>query len=306
MDRIRPYIRLIGIALTILCLVFVLRRLTGLDATSLHRLLERDVGLTALAGIPVWLVVHALLGFTWWRLLRFVGVKSDLASSYKVALQSQLAKYLPGNVFHLAGSVAMMKLRGHSAKKATLAVTLQTGLMVATAACVGVPIFLRSADAIIITSATLLILILLVGGAAVYFGRFLQTKASPLQIVGDAASMVGATAGLLLLSGGYVAVLVHSLLGAEAAPPLADILAAFSVSWLAGFVAVGSPGGVGVREYVFGTLLQGNWDANVLTLAIVVFRFVTIAADIIAFALSFFISEQDTAHAAKSRSLIDP
>ena len=297
MYRIRPYLRIVGIALSILCLFFVLRRLSGLNQTTVEAILEADIGLIIGAGVIVWLMVHALLGYCWWRLLDLVGIDCDLRTSLKVALQSQLAKYLPGNVFHLAGSVAMMKLRGHSVRRVSSAVVIQTVVLVMTAACLGAPLLLKLTHPILVSGICLVLLSVLCTIGAIRTNRVRNRDNRPVKIVIEFASVVGATALLLIISGLYVGFLANALLGGGAYPSPLDSASAFALSWLSGFLAIGSPGGIGVREYVYVSLLPGTWDSNILTLAIVIFRLVTVFADLIAFLFSFCIKEEVPGHA---------
>jgi len=295
--RIRPYLRIVGIALSILCLFFVLRRLSGLNPTTVEAILEADIGLIIGGGAIVWLMVHALLGFCWWRLLDLVGVDCDFRTSLKVALQSQLAKYLPGNVFHLAGSVAMMKLRGHSVRRASSAVVIQTAVLVMTAACLGAPLLLKLSHPILVSGTCLALLSILCTIGAIRTNRVRNRGHRPVQVAVEFASVVGATALLLIISGLYVGFLASALLGGGAHPSPLDSTSAFALSWLSGFLAIGSPGGIGVREFVYVSLLPGTWDTNILTLAIVIFRFITIFADLAAFLFSFAIKENASDHA---------
>ncbi len=299
MSRIRPYLRPVGIALSILCLFFVFRRLAGLNQTTVQKILEADIGLIIGAGVIVWLMVHALLGFGWWRLLDLVGIDCDLRSSFKVALQSQLAKYLPGNVFHLAGSVAMMKLRGHSVGRASSAVALQTVILAMTAICLGAPLLLRLSHPMLVSGTCLILWSVLCTVGAIQTNKIRNRDHGPIRVFWEIVSVVGATTLLLILSGLYVGLLANALLGDGTHPSLLDSISAFALSWLSGFLAIGSPGGIGVREFVYATLLPGPWDTTIMTLAIVIFRFVTVFADLIAFAFSFCIRDDVSDHAAR-------
>jgi len=48
-----------------------------------------------------------LLARAWWYLLAFLEVKADWRWALKTYGQSQLARYVPGNIFHLAGRQAL-------------------------------------------------------------------------------------------------------------------------------------------------------------------------------------------------------
>lgn len=60
------------------------------------------------------------------------------------------------------------------------------------------------------------------------------------------------------------------------------ILGAYILSWLVGYLTIGSPGGIGVRELVICLLLKGIISEDKILLAIVIFRVVSIFGDVVA------------------------
>lgn len=60
------------------------------------------------------------------------------------------------------------------------------------------------------------------------------------------------------------------------------VMGAYLISWLVGYVTIGSPGGIGVRELVICLLLDGMIAEENVLLAIILFRVVSIVGDMLA------------------------
>ena len=58
---------------------------------------------------------NLLLALAWWHLLRHLGASATRLGSIRIYGMSQLAKYVPGNIFHLAGRQALGMAAGISA-----------------------------------------------------------------------------------------------------------------------------------------------------------------------------------------------
>jgi hypothetical protein len=62
---------------------------------------------------------------------------------------------------------------------------------------------------------------------------------------------------------------------------LVDLIFAASLSWIVGFVVIGVPGGIGVRESVFVALMTAPIGATLALSVAVAARLVTIAVDLL-------------------------
>jgi uncharacterized membrane protein YbhN (UPF0104 family) len=65
------------------------------------------------------------------------------------------------------------------------------------------------------------------------------------------------------------------------APGLAHVLGAYTLAWVAGYVVVFAPGGLGVREAVFVWLLSGSVGQSAALSVAVASRVVTLLADVL-------------------------
>ena len=194
---------------------------------------------------------EALMSYGWMRWLRSTGDRSvSMAAGIVLYCRSQLAKYIPGNVFHLVARQTLGNDLGapHSAL-ALASVSESAALVVAACALAGIgdglpPGFPHVPRAAAFTFACLFL------AAAVLFARFLQRSGPRRGFRGHALDTLLTLAcyfPFFILNGVSLALLLslsHSV-GVRAAAELTGI---WSLCWLAGYVTPGAPGGLGVRE----------------------------------------------------------
>jgi uncharacterized membrane protein YbhN (UPF0104 family) len=81
-------------------------------------------------------------------------------------------------------------------------------------------------------------------------------------------------------------------------PLVVELVFVTCVSWMAGFVVVGVPGGIGVRETVFISMTTATLGAGVAVSVAVLSRVVSIAVDLVGAAVSVAIARRAPAVAA--------
>lgn len=216
---------------------------------------------------------NALLARAWWYLLKFLELQMPWSRALKIYGVSQINKYIPGNVFHLAGRQALCMSAGMAARPLAKSALWELCMLAVLGLLYGVlatPLALPRMPAI---AAAGLWASLLYCGYAVL--RRLDAK--PL------ARALGWQAAFLLISGAvFVAVLQLNSHGSQVPySTLPVICGAYVLAWLAGLVTPGAPAGVGVREAVL-LLLLGKWFAPAdLLMAVVLGRAVTASGDLL-------------------------
>jgi uncharacterized membrane protein YbhN (UPF0104 family) len=220
-----------------------------------------------LSALVVWLM-YALLIVAWRTMLASWGQQLDGWSAARIWTISSLGKYLPGKVWAVAGMALMSQRAGIAPWAATgSAVVLQVLAIGSGAAVAGVTGRAALEAAHPGAGGALVVLVL---GAAVGVGLLLwppfmqrllrvaapgaEPRGAPRSfgigfgVVANLVAWIGYGLALWLLARG----LLPSL---ELAPGLA--IAVFTASYLAGFLALFAPGGLGVREGLFILMLQG-------------------------------------------------
>lgn len=226
---------------------------------------------------PVFAATAWLLAFAWQLLLRALGQDAPLLALARTLFLTQPAKYLPGNVGHHVGRLALARRSLQVPVGVCIASLMQEGALLCLAAmlsalaCVvlqpwsipavtaggwetGGPWLL--AGAIGAGLAVLALVNAVRGSSRLPDIRGLRwmldaapswpttVRTTPLYMV---ASLLNG-AGLLLLA--------LPLLDSTAGLFL-PLTAAFALSWVVGFVVPGAPGGLGVREAALVLLLEG-------------------------------------------------
>lgn len=291
----RRAIRIVGNVLAIVGVVFVVvalrRAFTTLPAVPLT--------MTTFAVVVVGVggnIVALLLAATAWRaLLIGFGEPHGWRACFSIVGRANLAKYVPGNVFHLVGRAGLAASWSTPMPVIVASMTIETLLVVAVAGIFGIPAALARLQAL---SARLLPSM---PAAAVFAGVFVVA----VVVVTILAVLlrrrgVGVRASALLvvvvcdittyLVVGSCLWLLLAIVFPAAALPWWLCVSGFSLAWVLGFVTPGAPGGVGVREAVFLVLAAPSGDADVvaaaLAAAVVVGRVQSIVADVLVFVVA--------------------
>ena len=200
---------------------------------------------------------------TWRATLAAMHSRLDLGDAARIWFVSNLGRYIPGKVWQIAAMSVLAQQRGISPVAATGAslvvnlVNLVSGL--ALTAVAGTELLLAAAGGVasrVALFATLLVAALallpwatprIVRIAGRLMGRELSLPAVPHRVLWLAA---GATGIAWLLYGFAFALLAKSLFPEVelTAGAVSGFIAAFTGSYLAGYLALFAPGGVGVRE----------------------------------------------------------
>lgn len=219
-----------------------------------------------------------LLSTAWRQILALERPPGPILGYHAVYGRTQIAKYLPGNVFHFVGRQLLGQALGHSQAALVLASLLEAALLVALAASLAAPLARPWLGAL-----AWLLPLAAAGGLALLWsgGRLLPERWWPL------ARGAGPPPQRLLLAlachAGFFALaaallwLLAAALGAAPTPLVC--LSALALAWAAGFVMPGSSAGLGVREAVLIVALEdtlGSEAASVLALAL---RLLTTAGD---------------------------
>jgi uncharacterized membrane protein YbhN (UPF0104 family) len=254
--------------------------------------------------MQVTLLAHTWGGWIWTQILHELNQPVPTFEFIQVYLKTNIAKYLPGNVWHHYGRIMAAKNANISAGAATLSVLLEP-LLLAAAALIIIILF-GSQFAVTQTNLgiqALQFLSLSVVLCAIH-PRFLNPvirlvyklkakKSAPKnqQIVAfkvrryPLKPLLGELGFLGLRGTGFIfTVLALTSLNINQIPLL---LGAFSFAWLLGFIVPGAPGGLGVFELTAITLLQHRFPSAVIISAIALYRLISIIAETVGAALAW-------------------
>ena len=279
--RLQRAAHVAGAVLCVVALVLLVRRGAALGDALGEELLRIPLGGFALA-LAAYVAGGLLLAFAWPTLVR-IGSSARLRRAPLIVghLRSQLAKYLPGNVFHLAWRHLAARREGAGHRSLALALALETVLLLAGAAILALGVVSDPRiDALapwaraLVWSAPLLALVAWIG-IGVVGGRTGQERLAPRRTAGPLATVF-----MLDLAFFIAAALSLRLLCAQPdALPLSAWCGWLALAWAVGYVTPGAPAGLGLREAVLALGLApvlGAAPALALALA---YRLVTVVAD---------------------------
>ncbi len=245
-------------------------------------------------GFSDWLIITVLaviyglssfmLAFAWRNLLEHHGVKSDRQTAVRIYGISQLARYVPGNIFHLAGRQAMGLAKGLPNWPLAKSSVWELGLISATGAIYG------------ILAVPLLISSIPIEFAVVFFICVLSLALAGVRHYLDIPTMRAVLyyAIFLCISGfifvGALGVVTSG--GGIKGWQLLSVSGAYVFAWLAGLLTPGAPAGMGVRELVVLMLLGNIVDDADLLLAVVLSRIIIVCGDVIFFGAASFIRKR--------------
>jgi glycosyltransferase 2 family protein len=255
---------LVGVAIVVFAIRALVRNWDQLRSQPLEWQLRP--GWLVLSLVLTWLM-YALLILGWRSMLTGWGQRLDEWSAARIWVLSSLGKYVPGKVWAVAGMALLAQRAGVAPWAATGSAVVMQVLAIGTGAAVA-----GLAGAHDIESAHRgagAVLMLLVAGAIIWVGlllwpaflRRLLRLAAP-QAVGERQPagrgiVVGIVTNIVAWLGYGLALW---LLGRGLLPSsglsLRLAIAVFTASYLAGFLALFAPGGIGVREGLFILMLQ--------------------------------------------------
>lgn len=199
----------------------------------------------------------------------FLDIRVPKALALNIYGTSQLAKYIPGNIFHLAKRQILGATHG-----------LGHGPLAKSAV---VELLLIGLGGVVFAPLALPLVSVLVGPGLVIGGvtAFATAYAASTALVGGRALAVSSVCYMLFFSGtGFVFVLTFALAtGSFDIPMLSAVIGAYVVAWTVGFLTPGAPAGLGVREAALLFLLKDVAPESVVLLAAALMRAINIGGD---------------------------
>lgn len=293
---LKPYIRFVILGGTLFFLAKALR--DNWAEVAAIRITAQGWGSLVLA-LLVTLLAHICAGWVWCWILRSLNLPARPLWAIQVYLKTNLAKYLPGNVWHYYGRIAAVTERGGSLEGAAVSTLLEPMLMALAALIIGLTGSLMGWLTPHSSKLWALEVLALVVGCAAIHPRILnpliqllsrlkgkvqrhqdETPEAAKSVVRidryPLKPLLGELGFLLLRSLGFL--ITMSALTAIAPNRMLLLLTAFSLAWLLGLV-IPTPGGVGVFESSAIALLHPYFSVGILLSAVALFRLISILAE---------------------------
>lgn len=260
-------------------------------------------------------LAHLWSGWVWGWILTFFGCQVRRGWLLRVYLQTNLAKYVPGNIWHFYGRIEAVRALGNPFGTAMLSVLLEPLLMAAAAAFLA---GLTSQISRQYVALQIVIPLVVLAGVHPYaldpvlqFLNRSKTKTRSQKSAGAVVDGVQKDVGspttlqrypwlplcgemgfVLLRSLGFVA----AIAGFVPLTPtlLVTLIGAFSCAWFLGLI-VPTPGGLGVFEATASVLLDGFISPGILLGALAIFRLLSVAAEAVTAGIAWSLGRRERA-----------
>ena len=262
----RPWLRrLLTVGVTMLIFVWMFRPVAEHWDDVRHRVTAVSWTRVLLASAMFALFLFAVRAMSWRRIVRGFGYGLPIAPATRIWSTSELARYLPGVIWQVVGRVYLCKRYGIRGSHCTasqvleLAIFLLANVLVAVASAVYLGIYQLEGAAetwLYCAMALVPVLIFLLHPRVLYrvINTLMRRLGKPpvqedLGFRALAGLLLWAVVGLL-----WQSLAIWLLVSEPLGLPLTKwwlVAGAYSLAWIAGFLVILSPGGLGTRELVF-------------------------------------------------------
>lgn len=245
-------------------------------------------------GVSMWLfliatglgygVANVTLAFAWRNLLLQLECNPTIRWAVKIYGVTQIAKYVPGNIFHLAGRQTMGMALGAPGLALVKSAAWELALISVAAvffSTLALPLLWA------VPSLASVVLFLLTLGTA---GVGLRHYVGP-----SVARAFAWYVGFLAVSASFFVAVLRMVVVEDptaASPSWLFLCGAYSLAWLAGLITPGAPAGLGVREMVLLFVLNDAVAKPDLLLAVLLGRLLTVVGDACFFFFSWLLSNE--------------
>jgi glycosyltransferase 2 family protein len=285
-SHLKPHLRWVMLGATFFFLVATFKQ-NWKDVVALE-LSARDWMLLGLSFLGT-LLAQTWAGWVWGWILQEFEPTTDRRWATRTFLKTNIAKYLPGNIWHFYRRIGAARDVGISVETATLSVVLEALLMAASALLVAFLIadshnwewqafgLVGVATSIHPRILSPIARRLSVLKAKTFRGKGPETRACEMHRY-PLLPWLGELAFVLWRGMGFV--LIVSAVSSISLDRLPLLVGAFSLAWLLGLILPGAPGGLGVFEVAVLALLDGSFPAGMLLSAVAIYRVISILAEV--------------------------
>lgn len=247
--------------------------------------------------IGVTLLAHLCAGWVWSQILREFRQPMPRVWAIQAYLTTNIAKYLPGNIWHYYGRITAATQAGAAIGAASVSVLLEPLLMAASALLFAVLCSQQIAATygggglglqwFVLAAILLAMHPKVLNPAIARLGKLKQKSVPagsdlipPFQLDHYPLVPLLGELGFLLLRGlGFL--LTFLAMSPIALDQLPLLLGTFSVAWLLGLVVPGAPGGLGVFEATEIALLDRVYPPGMILSIVALYRLVSVLAEVI-------------------------
>ncbi len=234
------------------------------------------------SALGVTLLAHIWTGWVWSWIFQTLNQKVSGFWAVRVYLKTNIAKYIPGNVWHYYGRIRLSTDADIPTSIATLSVLLEPLLLAAAAllvALIGTP--QNRGLQFFILAVVLIAIHPLILNQGLKLVSKLKNKGDDVKKIEHYpfAPLLGELGFLGLRGAGFV--LTFWALHPIKFSHIPALISSFSLAWLLGLVVPGAPGGIGVFEATATALLGSLFSPGLILSVVGLYRLISILAEVI-------------------------
>jgi uncharacterized membrane protein YbhN (UPF0104 family) len=298
-------VNLIGIVIGVAGIAFVTSRIIRDREAIADAMASADVG-WLVVGVAAGSLAMTLIGVNWLLILRHAGAAAPWRRGMAWFFVGQLGKYVPGGIWPIVGQ-AELAHRGATPRGAAYSSTamsmVATFLGAATVAAITGLLTPTDHRALAVAMGALLALLFVAVAspsarrALARLAQRFTTRELRLPEPRWFALLVARHVPVWLAFAG-MNIFAAVALGVDLDRPLLiELVFVTCISWMAGFVVVGVPGGIGVRETIFISMTTATLGADIAVSVAVLSRVLSIAVDLFGAAVSVVVARSAPAPA---------
>ena len=231
--------------------------------------------------LPLLLIVNLasmLLGIFAWQLMlhNYATEPFNYKTAYYYFSKTEIAKYLPGNMFHFLGRQALAPSIGIS-QKGMAKVSLFLSFLLLTSTIFTSTFFAFFANHIPLFILTLMGVSCIIAAIAVHYTY-------PSFPVREKIRINLLLSVSITMQGFMLGIIVATLSSEMDLALFFECVSIYIISWLIGFVTPGASGGLGIREGTFiaiAAFLQVDIPSDIIVFSVLLVRFVNILTDML-------------------------
>jgi len=247
-----------------------------------------------IALIAVYMMINYIRAVNWTRIIDYLGNNAKHNRLLVIIyLKTEVAKYIPSNMIHLAGRHILARGLGYKDTVLMGANILDMALLLFVALLIVLAGFFSEVIVIpdlvlksISNKSYMAVVAIMLAVTVIVFGWLLKSRKNKVMEFIKVNKIFDLIVIVILFVPGFILstfiliVIYKFMLGVQVG--VTDYLyffTAFTMAWTAGFVIPGSPGGIGIRETVILILFGGIYGENNTVIAAILMRLISIAGD---------------------------
>ena len=282
-----------GIIITLLSIYFIERSFIENYQSIANSTTLTSILFIIFIGVILYSLTQLIIVFSWYIQLIDSYQNFSFKDFYKIIGISQIAKYIPGNIAHIAGRYYLARKLGIKNMDITNSLVYESLLIIVSAAFVAF-FYINNFNlpTNIINTRIFSYFLVLTLIIIIFYLIIFKNKGSKLLTLKKTSYII-----ILFIISHFIIGLIlfiesHYLFNNSLT--LFMLTSILAISFVVGYITPGSPGGIGIREYVFLELTSNYMpESNALTI-IIILRLITILGDFLMYLITFTIKDRIT------------